>query len=134
VPHFEAYWLFRLEGRKQREDVIPFLEMCCADATFARSACLQWPNTTITLTPQPINDQKPAIDRRATGSGQHAHLLGQSKWHPLLAGTIRQMREDGIRRAVAFTTSPSDLIRGAASTAKIFNARARRWVKALPKS
>src|ERR1022692_1276405 len=30
---------------------------------------------------------------------------GNRNWHPLLADTVRQMRDDGIRRAIAFTTS-----------------------------
>ena len=30
---------------------------------------------------------------------------GNRNWHPLLADTVRQMRDDGIRRAIAFPTS-----------------------------
>jgi ferrochelatase len=31
---------------------------------------------------------------------------GNRNWHPLLADTLRQMRDDGVRRALAFVTSP----------------------------
>src|SRR5438128_406516 len=31
---------------------------------------------------------------------------GNRNWHPYLADTLRQMRDDGVRRAVAFVTSP----------------------------
>ncbi|MBX6752169.1 MAG: ferrochelatase, partial [Micromonosporaceae bacterium] len=31
---------------------------------------------------------------------------GNRNWHPMLADTLRQMRDDGVRRALAFVTSP----------------------------
>lgn len=31
---------------------------------------------------------------------------GNRNWHPLLADALRQMRDDGVRRALAFVTSP----------------------------
>jgi ferrochelatase len=31
---------------------------------------------------------------------------GNRNWHPLLPDTLRQMRDDGVRRALAFVTSP----------------------------
>ena len=30
---------------------------------------------------------------------------GNRNWHPLLADTVRQMRDDGVRHAIAFATS-----------------------------
>jgi ferrochelatase len=32
--------------------------------------------------------------------------FGNRNWHPLLADTLRQMRDDGVRKALAFFTSP----------------------------
>lgn len=58
----------------------------------------------------PINDQNRALLaalRPALAARFPALRLywGNRNWHPLLADTVRQMRADGVRRALAFVTS-----------------------------
>jgi ferrochelatase len=58
----------------------------------------------------PINDQNRALIA-ALGEELRQHGLdlpiywGNRNWHPLLADTILQMRDDGVRRALAFVTA-----------------------------
>jgi ferrochelatase len=58
----------------------------------------------------PINDHTralvAAIDAELKASGHHLPVYwGNRNWHPFLADTVRQMKEDGVRRALAFVTS-----------------------------
>ena len=58
----------------------------------------------------PINEQNRALVaalRRELASHPPALpiYLGNRNWHPYLADTIRQMRDDGVRRALALVTS-----------------------------
>ncbi|MDQ3754518.1 MAG: ferrochelatase [Acidobacteriota bacterium] len=58
----------------------------------------------------PINEQnRQLIDALKGELAAHGPQLpiywGNRNWHPLLADTIRQMRDDGIKRALAFVTS-----------------------------
>ncbi|WP_425430864.1 ferrochelatase [Cryptosporangium aurantiacum] len=58
----------------------------------------------------PINEQNREL-LAALGKEFAAHGIdlplywGNRNWHPLLADTLRQMRADGVRRALAFATS-----------------------------
>jgi ferrochelatase len=58
----------------------------------------------------PVNAQMRALLVALVGElnarGPHlAVYWGNRNWHPLLSDTVRQMAEDGVRRAVAFVTS-----------------------------
>jgi ferrochelatase len=58
----------------------------------------------------PINDQNraliAALEKLLVAEGPHLPVYwGNRNWHPLLPDTLRQMRTDGARRAVAFFTS-----------------------------
>ncbi len=57
----------------------------------------------------PINDQNraliAALEPVVTGQLGLPIYWGNRNWHPMLADTLRQMRDDGIRHAVAFVTS-----------------------------
>src|ERR671927_21204 len=58
----------------------------------------------------PINEQNrrliAALRAELDARGPHLPIYwGNRNWHPLLADTLRQMRDDGIRRALAFVTS-----------------------------
>jgi protoporphyrin/coproporphyrin ferrochelatase len=58
----------------------------------------------------PINEQNrrliAALKRELEERGPHLPVYwGNRNWHPLLADTLRQMRDEGIRRALAFVTS-----------------------------
>ena len=59
----------------------------------------------------PINDQNRALlaalraEFDTHGLGDLPLYWGNRNWHPLVADTVRQMRDDGIRRAAVFATS-----------------------------
>ena len=58
----------------------------------------------------PINEQNrrliAALERELEETGPRLPVYwGNRNWHPLLADTIRQMRDDGIKSALAFVTS-----------------------------
>ena len=58
----------------------------------------------------PINDQNRALlEALRTEFAAHGIDLplywGNRNWHPLVADTVRQMRDDGVRRALVFATS-----------------------------
>src|SRR3712207_454806 len=58
----------------------------------------------------PINEQNrrliAAVERELSEQGPRLPVYwGNRNWHPLLADTLRQMRDDGVRRALAFVTS-----------------------------
>jgi ferrochelatase len=58
----------------------------------------------------PINEQNrrliAALERELETEGPRLPVYwGNRNWHPLLADTIRKMRDDGVRRALAFVTS-----------------------------
>jgi protoporphyrin/coproporphyrin ferrochelatase len=59
----------------------------------------------------PLNDQCRdlirALDQELAEHGPKLPIYwGNRNWHPLLADTVRQMRDDGIKNALAFVTSP----------------------------
>ena len=80
-------------------------------AACPRSASPRWPGTT---TPcggvSPINaqcrDMLGAIGAALRSGGIGLPLYwGNRNWHPFVDDTVRQMRDDGVRRAIAFVTS-----------------------------
>jgi len=58
----------------------------------------------------PINQQTreliAAVERELSAHGPQLPVYwGNRNWHPMLADTLRQMKKDGVRRALAFVTS-----------------------------
>jgi ferrochelatase len=53
----------------------------------------------------PINDYNRALIAELRKVLAVPIYWGNRNWHPMLADTVRQMRDDGIRRAIAFATS-----------------------------
>jgi protoporphyrin/coproporphyrin ferrochelatase len=58
----------------------------------------------------PINDQcralRSALETLLEEEGPHLPVYwGNRNWHPMLADTLRRMRDDGVRRALCFVTS-----------------------------
>ncbi|MET0625952.1 MAG: ferrochelatase [Pyrinomonadaceae bacterium] len=58
----------------------------------------------------PINEQNrrliAALERELEANGPRLPVYwGNRNWHPMLADTLRQMRDDGIKNALAFVTS-----------------------------
>src|SRR5262249_4957679 len=87
-------------------DVIPFLENVLRGRNVPRERMLEVAEHYYHFDGRsPINDQNReliAALRKAIGIPVY---WGNRNWHPMLADTLRQMRDDGIRRAIAFATS-----------------------------
>lgn len=103
---YDALLVLSFGGPEKPEDVIPFLENVLRGRNVSRERLLEVAGHYELLGGRsPINDQNReliAALRRAIGIPVY---WGNRNWHPFLADTIRQMRDDGIRRAVAFATS-----------------------------
>src|SRR5262249_48979690 len=110
-PAYDALLLVSFGGPERREDVIPFLENVLRGRNVPRERMLEVAQHYYHFGGKtPINDQNraliAALEREFAARGPHLPIYwGNRNWHPLLRDTIRQMRADGIRSALAFVTS-----------------------------
>jgi ferrochelatase len=106
VSRFDALLVVSFGGPEKHADVIPFLENVLRGRDVPRERMLAVAEHYYHYGGRsPINDQNReliAALREVVGMPVY---WGNRNWHPLLADAVRQMRDDGIRRAVAFTTS-----------------------------
>jgi ferrochelatase len=93
------------------EDVLPFLEKVTRGRAVPRERLLEVAEHYYHFGGKsPINDQNRALigalrellDREGP---QIPIYWGNRNWHPILADTLRQMRDEGVRNAAAFITS-----------------------------
>jgi ferrochelatase len=98
-------------GPEKPDDVIPFLENVLRGRNVPRERMLAVAEHYYHFGGKsPINDQNRALIAGLEGElAIHGPQLpiywGNRNWHPLLADTLRQMKADGVRRALAFVTS-----------------------------
>jgi protoporphyrin/coproporphyrin ferrochelatase len=98
-------------GPESRDDVIPFLENVLRGRNVPRERMLAVAEHYYHFDGKsPINQQtRDLIDAIKTEFAQHGPSVpiywGNRNWHPMLADTIRKMRDDGVRHALAFVTS-----------------------------
>jgi ferrochelatase len=109
---YDAFLLVSFGGPEGPDDVLPFLRNVTAgrgvpDERLAAVAehYLHFGGVS------PINAQcralLDAVRSRFAADGPDLPLYwGNRNWNPLLADTVAQMRDDGVRRALAFVTSP----------------------------
>lgn len=108
---YDAVLLVSFGGPEKPDDVMPFLENVTRGRNIPRERLLEVAQHYYHFSGRsPINDQNRAlIAALQTELAQHGPDLpiywGNRNWHPMLPDTIRQMKEDGIRHAVAFVTS-----------------------------
>lgn len=108
---YDALIVVSFGGPEGREDVIPFLENVLQGKNVPRERMLEVAEHYYHFDGvSPINQQcRDLIDALRGELKQHGPDLpiywGNRNWHPLLADTLRQMRDDGIMRALAFFTS-----------------------------
>ncbi len=106
VPHFDALLVLSFGGPEKHQDVIPFLENVLRGRDVPRERMLAVAEHYYHFDGRsPINDQNRELTaalRKVLGVPIY---WGNRNWHPFLSETVRQMRDDGIRRAVAFATS-----------------------------
>jgi ferrochelatase len=108
---YDAVLVLSFGGPEKHDDVIPFLENVLRGRNVPRERMLAVAEHYYHFGGKsPINDQTRALVAGLEGElTRHGLRLpiywGNRNWHPLLADTLRQMRADGVRKALAFVTS-----------------------------
>lgn len=108
---YDSFLLVSFGGPEGPDDVIPFLENVLRGKPVPRERMLEVAEHYKQFGGvSPINDQnRELLDAIAAEFKQFGIDLpiywGNRNWHPMLADTMRQMRDDGRKRALAFFTS-----------------------------
>jgi protoporphyrin/coproporphyrin ferrochelatase len=109
--NYDAILMVSFGGPESREEVIPFLENVLRGRGVPRERMLAVAEHYYYFDGKsPINQQTrdliAALEAELEKNGPKLPIYwGNRNWHPLLTDTLRKMKEDGIRRAVAFVTS-----------------------------
>jgi len=109
--NYDAILVVSFGGPESKEDVIPFLENVLRGRNVPRERMLAVAEHYYHFDGRsPINQQtRELISALKDELAQHGPKLpvywGNRNWHPMLADTLRQMKNDGIKRALAFVTS-----------------------------
>src|SRR3954468_12043517 len=105
-PPYQALLVVSFGGPEKAEDVIPFLENVLRGRNVPRERMLAVAQHYYHFEGRsPINAQNRALIAALREVVGIPIYWGNRNWHPLLADTVRQMQQDGIRRAIAFATS-----------------------------
>jgi ferrochelatase len=108
---YDAVLIVSFGGPEKPEDVMPFLENVTRGRNIPYERLHEVAQHYLHFGGKsPINDQNRAlIASLARELDEHGSKLpiywGNRNWHPFLPDTLRQMRSDGIKRAIAFMTS-----------------------------
>lgn len=104
---YDALLLVSFGGPEKREDVIPFLENVLRGRNVPRDRLEAVAQHYYHFGGRsPINDQCRALIAALEKSGIGLPVYwGNRNWHPMLAETVRRMRDEGVRSAVAIATS-----------------------------
>ncbi|MFA9446797.1 ferrochelatase [Egicoccus sp. AB-alg6-2] len=108
---YDAILLVSFGGPEQEDDVIPFMERVTAGRGIPRERLEEVSQHYFQFGGRsPINDQnrqfKAALEQLLAIEGPDLPVYwGNRNWHPLLADTLREMRDDGVQRALCFVTS-----------------------------
>ena len=108
---YDAVLLVSFGGPDGPDDVMPFLENVLRGRNVPRERMLEVAEHYHHFGGKsPINEQNlallAALREELDLRGPHLPVYwGNRNWHPLLTDTLRQMADDGVRRAVAFVTS-----------------------------
>jgi len=106
VSYFEALLIISFGGPEKCDDVIPFLENVLRGRNVPPERLFEVAEHYYHFDGRsPINDQNRELIAALRQVVKLPIYWGNRNWHPLLADTVRQMRQDGIRHAVAFPTS-----------------------------
>jgi protoporphyrin/coproporphyrin ferrochelatase len=108
---YDAILVVSFGGPEGREDVIPFLENVLRGRNVPRERLLTVAEHYYHFEGKsPINQQTRelviALEKELEEHGPKLPIYwGNRNWHPLLTETLRKMKLDGVRRALAFVTS-----------------------------
>jgi protoporphyrin/coproporphyrin ferrochelatase len=109
--NYDAILVVSFGGPESAEDVIPFLENVLRGRNVPRERLLAVAEHYYHFGGKsPINQQtRELIAALESELAEHGPKLpvywGNRNWHPMLAETLQKMKQDGIRRALAFVTS-----------------------------
>jgi ferrochelatase len=111
VTNYDALLVVSFGGPESKEEVIPFLETVLRGRNIPRERLLTVAEHYYHFEGRsPINRQ--TLDLMAAlgaelqqGGPQLPIYWGNRNWHPFLAETLGKMKQDGVRRALAFVTS-----------------------------
>jgi len=109
--NYDAILVVSFGGPEGHDDVIPFLENVLRGRNVPRERMLAVAEHYYHFDGKsPINQQtRELIAALKDELAQRGPMLpvywGNRNWHPMLADTLRQMKKDGIKRALAFVTS-----------------------------
>ncbi len=109
--NYDAILVLSFGGPESKQDVIPFLENVLRGKNVPRERLLAVAEHYYHFDGKsPINQQtRELIAAIKDELSQHGPKLpvywGNRNWHPMLADTLRQMKTDGVKRALAFVTS-----------------------------
>jgi len=109
--NYDAILVVSFGGPESRDDVIPFLENVLRGKNVPRERMLAVAEHYYHFGGKsPINQQTreliAALKDELKQQGPNLPVYwGNRNWHPLLPATLRQMKQDGIQRALAFVTS-----------------------------
>ncbi len=110
---YDALLVVSFGGPEGMDDVMPFLE------NVLRGRSVTLPRERLLAVAKhyelfggvsPINQQNrnliAALEQELKAKGPHLPIyFGNRNWHPMLADTLRKMRADGVKNALAFVTS-----------------------------
>ena len=108
---YDAVLIVSFGGPEKPEDVMPFLENVTRGRNIPQERLQEVADHYLHFGGKsPINDQcrelMAALKAELSSHGVTLPVYwGNRNWHPLLADTLRQMRDDGIAHALAFVTS-----------------------------
>ncbi|MES9540492.1 ferrochelatase [Actinomadura sp. NPDC000600] len=111
MTSYDALLLLSFGGPEGPEEVVPFLENVTRGRNIPKERLEEVGEHYFLFGGvSPINQQcrdlKAAIEADLAAHGVDLPVYwGNRNWNPYLADTVRQMKEDGIRRAAAFVTS-----------------------------
>jgi protoporphyrin/coproporphyrin ferrochelatase len=106
VSRYDALLVLSFGGPEKPEDVLPFLENVLRGRNVPRERMLEVAEHYYHFDGHsPINDQNRALIDALKNVVKIPIYWGNRNWHPMLADTVRHMRDDGIRNAIAFVTS-----------------------------
>lgn len=106
MNQYDAFLLVSFGGPEKPGDVMPFLENVTRGRQVPRERLLEVAEHYHHFDGRsPINDQNRALLAALKNELSLPVYWGNRNWHPFLSDTLRQMKSDGVKRAVAFVTS-----------------------------
>jgi ferrochelatase len=108
---YDAILFMSFGGPEKPEDVVPFLENVTRGRGIPRERLAEVGQHYSQFGGKsPINEQNraliEALEEELANNGPDLPIyFGNRNWHPFITDTVQQMKDDGVKRAIAFFTS-----------------------------